>query len=887
MPGTNGIHTNFNFPVPIQLHPEIAYRDYLRKIWTDGIQNQYPENPNAAGIVFTITEAQALSQLEDRILLSILKSPTAGGFGFGLPTTSIPLRGSVSAEYYVQKLLTATGQTAEEMSKRYRTQFVRSAIESSNPVWENVYTLQAFYRDSFQSEPDAAHALPDILGQPIIPSFLQGTAPFFLDFDEWVAQQQTVPLENYFLVRDIFKINVTAETRTIIQNQGAIPGYASAWLCTAYLDAFALYDRIVSGFGFLDQNNYTSALTVLNAAHGQALGMFWATNKYGGQSLMSRLPTQFATDIAAEFGKRASFSVTSFDQLLTLIQRWQISGSLTTDNPGTGNFDEANAWILEHSQSLLCSLAYVALFTLPVLVAQASIGVGDFSGAIRLLGRSSQYLVGFGSAADTSAWWIGGALNTTAVLYQNGSLPYTTTSKNMLEITQMDFRNDPFVPPSIAEGEFAKLEKEILASLVHPVEALYFRLQMGGAMLDWADSLFRTDDKSGIARARELYKGVYILWGKDPGINPDWAPVIIHPNPVPDTGNPAKLSQLARAEVGFTSIGAGLNFFGFSDDMVPMLRYSTLKLAADPVRVATIENLKNSAMLQRANLQMQIAQQQAGIAGDQIQQAQVQVTLVQNQITAQEGVIADHDSFWGQLGDYFNGLSSIVSKSGPLKGAAASTAATESNASTAALAGAGTGALVTAGIGAWFVASYLTLSSMATAQDGRQKQLANLETQNLPFAQAGVDVATRSQTIALLQSQVASVDAQLATQLISQADLRFLSIEFWNSMALLMERIFRQYLTLATRTAWLAERALAYDTGSDSRIIRQDYYSQQSLGAGGAEELQVDLATLDASRLSSIQETVPIKYTISLGRDFPLQFGQLLAQGSCTFFVQE
>lgn len=338
-------HTDFNFP-GFQ-HPELAYREYLRKIWTDGIQKQAITVPNSAGKINIITEAQALSQLQDRfhqdftttivtfapvnellvvILTSILTSPIAGGFGLGLPATSVPPRGNASAADYVQQLLRSTGQTADEMSKRYRTQFIRSPTESSNSVWENVFTLQAFYRDSFQSEPDVSHPLPDTVDQPIIPSFLQDNAPFFMEFDEWTAQQQTVPLENYFLIRDIFKFNVTPLTRSIVQSQGQIQGYAQVWLCTAYVDAFALYDQIVSGCAFLDQNNYAAALAVLTAARMQALEMFWAPKKYDGQSLLSRVPAEFTLDIATAFTSRASSPVTvvrsAFNTYNTMANIW-------------------------------------------------------------------------------------------------------------------------------------------------------------------------------------------------------------------------------------------------------------------------------------------------------------------------------------------------------------------------------------------------------------------------------------------------------------------------------------------------------------------------------------------------------------------------------------
>lgn len=55
----------------------------------------------------------------------------------------------------------------------------------------------------------------------------------------------------------------------------------------------------------------------------------------------------------------------------------------------------------------------------------------------------------------------------------------------------------------------------------------------------------------------------------------------------------------------------------------------------------------------------------------------------------------------------------------------------------------------------------------------------------------------------------------------------------------------------------------------------------------GADQLLLDLAELEANRLQGIRLTAPVKHTISLARDFPLQFGQLKKTGQTTFFTDE
>jgi hypothetical protein len=191
------------------------------------------------------------------------------------------------------------------------------------------------------------------------------------------------------------------------------------------------------------------------------------------------------------------------------------------------------------------------------------------------------------------------------------------------------------------------------------------------------------------------------------------------------------------------------------------------------------------------------------------------------------------------------------------------------------------------GFGAFFVVSYLSMSSMNDAQNQRASQASNLENQSLPAAQAQLDIANRSVVVANLNKQIAEFDAQLATQLLAFAQERYLSIEFWSYMATLLKRVMRQFLDLATRMGWLAERALSYEQNADIRTMLMDYYPAQQQGAGGADRLQLDLAVLEAQHLNGLRETIPVKYTLSLARDFPLQFAQLLTTGQCTFQTAE
>jgi hypothetical protein len=114
---------------------------------------------------------------------------------------------------------------------------------------------------------------------------------------------------------------------------------------------------------------------------------------------------------------------------------------------------------------------------------------------------------------------------------------------------------------------------------LHPVELKYMKLQLGDVLLEWADSLYRMDTPASIKRARELYKAVLLVHKHPLNLGPSWTLKATYMEP--GHGNPLEKAQIARARLGFTQIEAGLNWFGFSDEQIPMLRYEILKAAAD------------------------------------------------------------------------------------------------------------------------------------------------------------------------------------------------------------------------------------------------------------------------------------------------------------------
>jgi hypothetical protein len=138
-----------------------------------------------------------------------------------------------------------------------------------------------------------------------------------------------------------------------------------------------------------------------------------------------------------------------------------------------------------------------------------------------------------------------------------------------------------------------------------------------------------------------------------------------------------------------------------------------------------------------------------------------------------------------------------------------------------------------------------------------------------------------------LQQQIALADAQLANDLIRFQATRTLTTEFWASIAQVMKRLLRRYLELGARYAWLAERALAYEQDRAVNIVRFDYFPSKTYNVTGPELLQLDLAELEASRLASLRQTVPVKLVYSLAGEFPFAFAKFKKTGRCEFWPSE
>ena len=901
------------------------YRDYLRGVWVQAAQQMAL---NAPGTPATVSEDVLVRQLFTRfhqdfrtsdsvkvpaakLLAKILKvalTTAKNRDGFGKAAGAIPAQGTTSDEDYIGVLIGLTGVKPRELQNRYRIGFVRSRGAMASPIELNVEALLGLLSDTWQSPPEPFPAEP--AGRPkmpmIYPNYI-GRAPFFLEYEEWLERQKRFYPENAYDIRRNLTV-YSARFRFWMDFFKAAPGPEASdhfptvgdrqksgeWMKKLAETGDVMRAALTSA----DLCNYPEALAKLDEADrglDQAfkdaqnpwyLDRFdWLDNKNHWNIVMVSLH------------HRATRSVKTPEDLAK-IEAWFDAPFIPESKP----FPDADIWDMQRkglAQARTASiwwLYYAHYVLIPYLRAQILFAMGNYAGAVKQIHRLTGTEVAVGET-------------NTAIGYKRADYPAFPDDSSLPSTAAVQFDADGFydeikpgLDPADTRGPlvfWAKFE-------IPPFEQKFLKLAQGEMMLEWADQLYRKDDPASIRRTRELFKAVLFMHGHD--FDVDIAPqfkghLILVPglSPFPlmsGQENPALASQIRRAILGLWQIEQGLNAYGFSDDMVPVLRYQPLRQAAQyfaasakstqsdfityMVRFeeAQIEGWQVAAMVKKATAGVNIAAEQIEIAKAGVAKAQAQVAEVQAQIAAKQKEIADKDSFFGQAKDFYAGMKD--SFTGMMSAGKTATA----EGSETSMDGAG-GAGIALAYVAFAYYGYTTMSSMADAANKRVGELKALSEGTLAAAQAQVKLKQRDVTIAGLQRDIAEADRELAATLMRFQKDRFLNVDLWNKLALFAQRLLKRYIDLGARFGWFAERALAFEQARRIDIIKLNYFPTFLRGLTGADRLLADLAELEATRLDGLRLTAPIKHTISLAREFPTQFGRLKQTGETVFHTSE
>jgi hypothetical protein len=963
----------------------IGYRDYLRDRWVNNQRFQHMLGEGDQEVATAATLIQRLNNrfhqdfatqdLTDqpanrvlvRILLKMLPAPTGTGYGFGIAPAAIEEQEARSDWEYLDYLISLTGLERDELQKRYRLKLDRSDLERSNPVQQNIDTLQRFFTDSYQSVDDPFAIKPDRIANTeerlIIKFPREAAGPFFLEYEEWLAREEPFYPENHYDPRATYFWST--DDRPSEKVREAV--FANSISAADFLNQTPKTKYIPGGSNHVAVKwqwvrNHLELQDLIASAHNDAKSLNYvaAEQKYAqAKDWAGKMREFIASDWDAYARKyvhwdyspsgiakeQKNADVSTMDKLRQYEGRYHLYlgwhygvipeyGDLLRD--GTGKATEITAkWWGDrpdlfpgpgHRSTVAYLLDYLYFRLLPACLSEVQLALGKYADAVRqLVGRDHVYRqdywwfpgpAGFNIfAAALDAEPFKGMANAGAFRhFASGPLPYASASDR----TQYPLWDDPWLFPEIPPTSVP----------TNRAELGWFKLKLGNAALEWADVLYRSNQPENIMRARELYKAVIFLHGDDPEITPTWDRLGAFMPPFPwkkSKRNPAVVGQVSRARLGFMQINAGLNYYGVSPTHVPPVRYRVLKEAADRFAAGargaqtdflnymqqldqlTVAEMQARTMVAKANAAISIAQEQQKIAEFNVGEVQKQVDAINAQIAAKKAEIAKKDEFFEQVKDFAGGMKDSVMNLGELafKGEGAPAAASATQLSTGDILslgwkvgtasnvlGAGTQALggaagVAGPFGAFLYAGVSSMTSMADAIAKRAGELAQLEKVALPAAKALVELKKRDVTIAQLSQAIAKADWQLGNDLLKFYAQRLLNRAFLVSMAEFSNRLMRRYLDLAGRMAWMAERALAFEQDRELGIIAFDYFPRNLKGVSGADLLQLHLAELEAARIQGLTQTIPVKQTISLARDFPVQFGQLKKTGACTFATSE
>ncbi|BCL13086.1 Tc toxin subunit A-related protein [Micromonospora sagamiensis] len=908
--------------------PDLVERQLKRRFFQDFRTADRTETP--------------LNKLLIPLVTAILTAPTGNGFGFAVPVASIPPQGNLTDRAHLDVLLALAPVDVEEFANRYRLPLHEPDTTVSTPVLLNVHTLSRVLSDTAQGPVEPAEnviepQLPGVEGKPILWPDVVGSAPFFLRFDEWLGRQQPFFPENLFALRT--QVDGVARgpwldenRRKFLQYHETIPfthtsePYApffgsigevrrSATFLLRYGAADAKLVELVEA---IDKGQFATAVRLADEAEqllrdaspNPAAGEDWEPEFSAGNSSrpasLARRRAVKVTTIVELTGTRKPYLPDGFERFFEL-------GRPTDLWRDVGSFRIAR----DHATRLR---TYQERFLLPMLRALIRWGLGDIPGVVEVLSTVTGYYVGVGMLGTPGGMvqhpdtheakrvvagrlrWddpLGDRPYTARVMYDDGRhldgpFPLTPQVRNRFDVTKPD------------------------PSILHPLEERYARMAQADALLAWGETLYRTDDRASLERARELYKAVVFLHGEDPGTMA-YRPVVLGSPTLGPAQNPRRRNQLDRARLALQQLSAGLNFYGYDDETVPTLRYQTLVGAAQRwatgaksaqndylaylsrVEQLDLDLLAAKAHERKAQATVAIATEQVEIAKAGVVVAQKLVTDVERLIEKKRQEIADSNSIFNQYKDYLSGMKSgvmsivDVAKDGSsaskdlelttdqdLKGVV-KTVGSE------AWAGSGTagGLAVVGAYAAFAVISTNTLQGMAEAAVKRDNELKALTNETLPAAKAAVQVHERQVAIARLQGQIAATDLAYARDLITYQNERYLNRDFWDALAGVARRSLHRYLDLAGQAAWFAERALAYELATPVRVIRLGYFDPRMRDVGGVDRLSLDLAELEAVRLGSARLSLPLTRTYSLARDLPLAFGQLKQTGRCTFTLTD
>jgi hypothetical protein len=385
--------------------------------------------------------------------------------------------------------------------------------------------------------------------------------------------------------------------------------------------------------------------------------------------------------------------------------------------------------------------------------------------------------------------------------------------------------------------------------------------------------------------------------------------------------NPAIQAQIHRARMRLVQMERCLNILGYSDDMVPILRFEYLidqakmfvghaiaaekdfiqflsaaesgnfdELTAQQGVEISVANLKfEQARARIAQQRIKVAKLQRNQVIQELKDLEVEIRQASDPIFEQaewanaSDEYANQISFlginfgalnqpWGgALGDFRGALDSWTS-SGDWKG----------------WVGDPVGTFIAQEWGRGEPPIETRRKAAAKARNNQisklERQKALLQNYGVHVAQQQVDISIAEHELAQRQVGIAQLQVEHAQEILALLQTNFLNKELWYDLAKEIRAIYRNLLDYAIATAFLAEQALEYEMNQRLDVIRFDYYKPGKQGLLGAETLQQDIATLAYQKIVLTEEKqIPVKAVVSLAEEYPLEFLRFTQTGRTRF----
>ncbi|MFQ5650692.1 MAG: hypothetical protein ACE5IY_12185 [bacterium] len=338
--------------------------------------------------------------------------------------------------------------------------------------------------------------------------------------------------------------------------------------------------------------------------------------------------------------------------------------------------------------------------------------------------------------------------------------------------------------------------------------------------------------------------------------------------------NPLVIEAVSHAKMQMFKIDKHLNYLGYTEGYVPAQRYAFLfNRAKEYANLAIQTELRYIQFKKEAEdqeYQVRLLQQESQIAGYPAQMARLRQKIAEDRISqatlrlnAIDKQIHDlrNPGFFGQFFGAIKMFAGVAAA--PFSG--------------------GSSLAITASMGTTFGSWMAGQISNEMSTDSKIAALLRQQ-QAVRFDKS---MATKQAVIAGLEESIARIKQDFVYENMRYLETKELTRELYFNLAKSLKRIKQTYLDAGIRTAYLTERALAFESDRpDLQFVKFDYGRAELKNLMAGDFLLQDLLMMEYDRTLSLKQRNHVKHVISLRQKYPIQFVQFLHSGEMIFATE-